>query len=278
MSVLIKKKSTLTFTNNPSLGATNISSDGSQFSVTLDKPLHIDKSCVSCTGEVIFASVWYVMPNISEKLGNNNFTYIYNGNTYTIIIPDGLYSLDQVNSYISKNFLENGFDTSLIVISGDDATQKSVLTFLFANTYVNFNVPNSIRTVLGFEATLVPSSPQGANYFIYSPNEAKFNSINNFYIRCNFTDGISLNSTNFGILTSIPIPPNSVGRNIAYQPPRPIVINLPELVGKPLSNLTFQLIDDQLRACPTLGEFFSFTLQVNYTLLMTTTDVPLMQF
>jgi hypothetical protein len=279
MSVIVNKSITLTFTNNPALGATQISADGSQFSVSLDNPINIPKSAVSCTGEIISASVWYVQPNISTTLKNNNFTYIYNGDTYEVLIPDGLYSLDQLSSYISKKFLETGFDPSLITITGDDATQRTVLTFSQPNLYVNFDVTNSIRTVLGFNEEIVPSSPQAANYFQYSDTEAKFNSINNFYIRSNFTDGIAINNTNFGILTTVPIPTtNSVGRQIQYQPNRPIIVNMPELVGKPLRNLTFQLIDDQLRPCPTLGEFYSFTLQINYSILLTDKDVPFMQF
>jgi hypothetical protein len=279
MSLLIKKVKCLTFTNDPDLGALSISPDGSQFSVQLDNPIVIPKGAVTCAIDVIGASVWYVQPNISVLLGNNNFTYIYNSDSYTLIIPDGLYSLEALNAIISRDFLSRGFDANLIILTGDDSTQRVIITFTQTNTQINFNVPNSVRTVLGFNADLVPAVIQPANYFVYGDNEAKFNTINNFYIRSSLvTDGMPINNTTFGIIAVVPIPPGSVGRLINYQPNIPVRIDTPELIGKSTSNFNFQLLDDSLRAAPTVGEKYSFILHIHYAILVTDMEVPLMTF
>ena len=279
MSILIKKIKCYTFTNDPKLGALSVSPDGSFFNVQLDNPIVVPKGTVSCTVDVIAANIWYVQPNISAALGNNNFTYIFNGVSYTIVIPDGLYSLEALNSLISKDFLSKGFNPSLINLSGDYSTQKVVITFSETNTQVNFNVANSIRTVLGFNAAIVPATIQPANYFVYSNSEAKFNTINNFYIKSSLvSDGLPVNNTTYGIIASVPIPPNSAGRLINYAPNITTRIDTNELIGKSTSNFSFQLLDDSLRASPTVGEYYSLTLRITYNILITTMDVPLLQF
>jgi len=206
MSILIKKIKCYTFTNDPKLGALSVSPDGSFFNVQLDNPIVVPKGTVSCTVDVIAANIWYVQPNISATLGNNNFTYIFNGISYTILIPDGLYSLEALNSLLSKDFLSKGFNPSLINLTGDYSTQKVIMTFSETNTQVNFNVTHSIRTVLGFNSVIVPATIQPANYFVYSNSEAKFNTINNFYIKSSLvSDGLPVNNTTYGIIASVPI-------------------------------------------------------------------------
>lgn len=279
MSILIKKIKSMTFSSNPALGALAPSSDGSFFNVQLDNPITIPKAAVSCSIDIIAASIWYVQPNISAALGNNNFTYIYNGISRTILIPDGLYSLENLNSIISKEFLSQGFDPSLINLSGDYSTQKVVMTFSDTNIQVNFNVANSIRTVLGFNAGLVPAVIQPANYFVYGNTEAAFNTINNFYIKSSLAnEGLAINSVSFNIIGNIPIPPNSAGRLINYAPTITTKVDTNELIGKSTSNFSFQLLDDSLRPAPTVGEFYSFTLRITYDILVTSLDVPMMQF
>jgi hypothetical protein len=278
MSILIKKVKCLTFTSDPNLSALSVSPDGSSFSVSLDTPIVIPKSAVSCAIDVISASIWYVTPNISQALSNNNFTYIYEGLSYSITIPDGLYSLEALNGLLSKDFLRLGFDPNLIVLTGDDSTQRCILTFTKTNTQVNFTVGNSVRTVLGFNPAIIPAAIQPANYFVYGDVEAKFNTINNFYIRSSLvSDGLPINNISAGIIASIPIPPNSVGRLINYSPNIPIRLDAPELVGKSTSNFSFQLLDDSLRPAPTLGEKYSFIMHIHYSILLTNLDVPLMQ-
>lgn len=279
MSILIKKVKSMTFSSNPALGALAPSPDGSFFNVQLDNPITIPKAAVSCSIDIIAANIWYVQPNISMTLTNNNFTYIYNGISRTILIPDGLYSLENLNSIISKEFLSQGFDPSLINLSGDYSTQKVVMTFSDTNIQVNFNVANSIRTVLGFNPGIVPAVIQPANYFVYGDEEANFNTINNFYIKSSLvTDGLPINNTTFGIIANIPIPPNSAGRLINYGPTITTKIDTNELIGKSTSNFYFQLLDDSLRAAPTVGEYFSFTLRITYDILVTSLDVPMLQF
>lgn len=278
MSILLKKVKCFTFSNDPNLGALSVSQDGSQFSVQLDNPIYIPKAAISCSIDVIGSNIWYVQPNVSDALGNNIFAYIYNGDNYSFTIQDGLYSLEALNALLSKEFLRNGFDANLIVLTGDDATQRCILTFTATNLQVDFTSPNSVRTVLGFNAGIVPATIQPINYFVFGDVEAKFNNINNFYITSSLCgDGLPINNVSTGIIASIPIPNGSAGRLISYQPNIPVRIDVPELIGRPISNFTFQLLDDNLKPAPTLGEKYSFILHIHYQVLITSLEVPLLQ-
>ena len=52
--------------------------------------------------------------------------------TYTEIIDDGLYSLDALNSYLAIKFQNRGFPGDLFVLTGNNATNEAIVTFLQA--------------------------------------------------------------------------------------------------------------------------------------------------
>jgi len=280
MSVIIRKSKCFTFSSDETLGARNKSPDGSLFNVHLDNPITIGKA-LSCEIALVGASIWYVQPNISEKLNNNIFKYIFNSEPFTIEIPDGLYSLENLNSLISKEFVLREQDPNLIQLTGDYSTQKVVITFLTSGTQVDFTVPNNIGSVIGFtESVLIPSTVEPDGYFVYGNEQANFNVINYFNI-CAPTlvnDGLSVNNTNFSIIGVVNIPPNSVGTNISYNPTTTIDIQANEMIGKTIGDLTFQLVDDKLRPCDTFGENYSFTIRITYSILLSNENIPLLPF
>jgi hypothetical protein len=57
-------------------------------------------------------SMYYSWFNISSALGNNTFSYTWiNGatkTTYNVVIPDGLYEISDLNSFLQFTFIENG--------------------------------------------------------------------------------------------------------------------------------------------------------------------------
>ena len=277
MSILIPKTLCYNFSSDPALGATQISEDGSSFVITLDQSIEIPQSAMNCTIDVIGANIWYVQPNISEVLGNNKFSYIYNAVTYNITIPDGLYSLDNLNSYLSIQYVNEGFASNLIVLTGNDSTQQTVATFTDTNLQIDFNIADSVAPVLGFNYTLVPLVIQAAGYSEFSPNIAAFNTINSFYIQCSIVSGgLPINNKSSSIIAAIPITA-SPGNLIVYTPNIPVEINAQEIIGKQTSTLNIRLLDDSLRPAPTNGEYFSFIMHIHYSVLLTDKKIPLLQ-
>jgi len=64
--------------------------------------------------EIAVSSVnmYYCWANISAALGNNSFTYRWTvgatNTTYTVLIPDGLYEVSDLNNYLQYKFIMNG--------------------------------------------------------------------------------------------------------------------------------------------------------------------------
>ena len=266
--MILNKSFCLNFTSDPTFNNGYISPDGSTFNISLNTPMSIPKSAISCYIETIEATIWYVQPNISNALMNNTFTFIYNSVSHTIVIQDGIYSLENLNDYISKYCVSLGYRSNLLVITGDYSTQKTIITYGDTNLQINFN-NSTVRTVLGFNAGIVPATIQPTDYFVYSDTEAKFNTINGFYISSSMVStGLPLNNSNNGIISKISITPNSVGRQIIYQPMVPIKINCDELIGKTINNINFRLLDDKFRNAPTLGESFTFVVRLSYDMVL----------
>ena len=280
MSVVINKCQSFFFSSSTENGAENRSADGSRFEVTLNNPLQLPKAAMEATLEVQQASTWNVSPNIAADFKNNVFQFttsnVASPGVNTLIIPDGLYSLDGLGAYLSTQFTNLGLPSNLITLTGDDATQKTVLTFLEAGDQVDFTVPGSCREILGFNARLAPTVGQQAGWSEFSDNSAAFNRVNSYVIRSNIvSDGLPINNVAAGVIATIPID-QAPGSQINYQPQNPIAIDCRELIGASKLNFSFQLADQLLRPTPTAGELWSFVLTFRWSILLTKERVPLL--
>ena len=206
MSVLIPKSMAFFFSSDETTGARNVSADGSKFTVYLDTPISLPSSAMDATIEITQASIWNTSYNVSASFGNNIFRFQTGLILYDLILPDGLYSLSGLNAYLGTQFVDLGFPSDLITISGDDSTQKTILTFLLANDQVDFTVANSIRLILGFNSRLAPLVGQSAGYNEFSDSTANFNRVNSYLIQSNLvSQGLNVNNRGAGIIASVPI-------------------------------------------------------------------------
>ena len=73
---LITVENTYFFSSDPSVGAKNLSDDGSKFEVRLDKPLAVPPSSIDVSVECRSANIWFTCPNISDELKNDRFYFI----------------------------------------------------------------------------------------------------------------------------------------------------------------------------------------------------------
>jgi hypothetical protein len=162
------------------------------------------------------------------------------------------------------------------VISGDDATQKTILTFLNAGDQVDFTQANSVREILGFNSRVVTSASAGFNEF--SDSTAAFNRVNSYLIKSTLvSQGLNINNIGAGVIASVPITV-SPGSQINYQPRNPIPIDASELVGQSKNVFTFSLLDQSLRPAPTAGEMYNFVVIFRWSVLLTSEKIPMMRF
>lgn len=276
MAVLVEKQISYIFNSDPASGSVNLSSDGSVFSVVLNTAISIPRGAVSALGGVVQANIWNTSPNISPAFNNNVFTFTTltsPAGTYTINIPAGLYSVDALNTYLSSQFVNIGLSPALISIGGDYATQLTILTIQSSGDSVDFTVPNSVRTVLGFNSEVLTAP--SANYTFYSEEEAAFNRNNSYIIAGNFVaQGIPVNNQSAGIVATVPISVEP-GSQIPYNPQNVVWFDCTELIGYSKLNMTFRLLNQSLMPTPTTGDYWSFVLVVKYSVLLSTSTLPL---
>lgn len=276
MSVILEKEQSYFFSSDPTVGATQIQQNGSVFSVALNSPISIPKGAIDAQVAINSAAIWYVNPNISVQLTNNEFTFTTTAapaGTYTITLPDGLYSLEGLNNTLSNAFVNLGLPSNLFVISGDDATQSTVITFLTSGDSIDFTVANSLRFILGFN-NAVYTAPS-ANYNLYSPNPAAFNADNSYLISSTLTSvGIPINNQSFGILVNVPITATP-GSQIVYQPANLVWSDASDLIGQIKQFITFRLTNQSLVPVDTVGEIWQFTLVIKWKLILSNESLPL---
>lgn len=263
---LIKKSVCLVFNSDPATGSQNLSADLSSFEVTLDDPLSIPSDAKECSGAIVAASIWNSAFNISNSFGNNKLrftTSVAPANTYVLTIEDGLYSVSGLNTAISTLLINLTLPGNLITISGDAATQKSIVNLLTSGDSIDFTYPNSVRTVLGFNSAVI-TAPSAA-YSFFSNNPAQFNRINSFVIASNLVPaGIPVNARTKGVIGQIGIDAKP-GRQVNYSPTNLINFDANDLIGEKRTNLRFALLDQNLRPVESV-DYYSFTLRLQFYL------------
>jgi hypothetical protein len=276
MAVTYQKSVTYYFSSDPAVGALNISPGGDAFSVQLNTPLSIPRGALACDLSVVSASIPYVNPNISAALSNNNFTFttsVAPAGTYSVTIPNGLYSLEGLGSFLSNSFINLGLPTNLITLSGDNATQKTVLTFLTAGDSVDFTPLTSVRTVLGFNSGIYTAPSAGFNQ--YSQNGALFNIDQQYVISTDLVStGIPINNQSYNIIGIIPIT-EAPGSIITYQPAQLVWVDAIELSSSMKTNFRIRLTNQNLTPVDLLGDRYQLTVTIVYTLLLSNTPLPL---
>lgn len=267
--VFVEFSETRIFSSNPANGAQNVNQDQNEFDIYLNEPISIPRNAINCTLEVVKAQVWYVQPNISEEIKNNQLEFVHNATTYNWTIPDGLYSLPDLNAYLSRQFVAEGLDADLFDFAAENSTQKVVLTFNYAGTRINFTAANSVNTLLGFNAIYYPLLvPSVAGESFTSQSTAALNRLETYLIHCSLVpNGIPINENGSNIIADIPISVDySPGDLIVFAPFNPIKTSTPNLVGQPIGNVHMRISDQEDRAIEMLGEYWSVTVTIRYML------------
>ena len=245
MAAFLLPKEKSYFFSTANLDANSVlSSDRSKLTITLDSPIEVSAGAIDATLEVETASLWHTSPNISEDKKNNTFSYLIEGVAQPpIVIETGLYSLTSLDAYLTREFESRNLSGDTVNITGNDSTQKAVLT-LNANVQVDFT-NTLLRNLLGFGPSIYPAEPVPTDKYLQTgTNLAGFNTINAFTIRSDIVSaGVPINNSGLNLLAVIQIPSGSVGRQINYTPMHPTKISASELRGKRKSTFNLTMCD-----------------------------------
>lgn len=128
---------------------------------------------------------FHSIPNIHS--GNNILSYTYDGDTVDVLIPTGSYELDEIAEYFNKYFMVM---TIPFKMQGNKNTQRVEIE-CDKNFILNFQIENTIATVLGFKQTIL----QGSDYHI-SDTIVRITNLTAIQIKCDLTTGSFHNGKN----------------------------------------------------------------------------------
>lgn len=181
------------------LNASNVEQNSNNNTLVYNFPNSIVlKDKYIAVSQIVMYYAWF---NITSKYSNNTFSYTWtNGSTtttYNVIIPDGLYNITDINSYLQWVMINNG--TYLINSSGD-------------NVYYVEMIVNPNRYAIQINTFLIPTSlPSGwslPSNFVGFPTTTQnpvFTVNSNFYKIIGYSLGFSTNS-NIGNTYVAPTP------------------------------------------------------------------------
>lgn len=256
----------LAFSSDPTLGAEQVSADGSSFSVSLGPPLAIPPDARDIEIGVVQASIWNTSPNIAAAFGANTFTYTTTAapaGTSTITIPDGLWDLASLGGYLSLQFQAAGRSSTLFEFGGAAATGQVAITAQYAGDSIDFTGPTAIWDILGFLPNIIAFATAGQT--IFGSALAKFNRNSTIVLTTSLIYGLQFNRRARGVISIIPIDV-APGSLINYNPSQLIMIDAPELRGATISNIDFALRNQSYEAMPTFGETYAFVVVISYQL------------
>ena len=259
----------LILSSNPANGATQITKNGSRFTVVFSRPLLVPKEAISCWITCENATVIFNTPNIILDT-NDTIRVMFDDGiimaTYDITIPAGLYDLDHLNATLSQQLSNAGALSDAVVLLPDTATSKVVIKY--RQFYqIDWTFGNNFRELLGFDSRIAPVGGFAATDNFYEPgdNIARLNTILYYLIHSDLVSGhgLRVNGNFEDTLLQVPIDV-SAGSQISYEPQNLQSLPAPNLIGQSLRELHVWLTDDQNNFVDTLGEFWSIRLNIHY--------------
>jgi hypothetical protein len=204
---------------------------------------------------LVSASMWYSWYNISEtQYANATWRYsVDNGATWLEhVIPDGLYSIDYLNSYFQKTVTEDGNDPAYLILTANYSTFRCVIT-LGVNYQLDLSVSN-LHKIIGFNQQILTVSKEGEG------NVNITNDINSISIHCSCVDSNASFLNNQPTDTVFSFVPRSGPSTLLDV--RPLHLIYLPITTRNLSSITIS-VTNQLNALVGLnGEHTSFVLHI----------------
>ena len=218
-------------------------------------------------------NTWYTHYNITAVLLNNTFRYSNdNASTWVdIVIPDGIYSMENIDTYIHSQLKVNGDTTT--DGSGNDVfpitIQPEGAVFSTGRSEI---VIDSVNFTPAFQVDLQSSVPGLQDLLGYddqiltatavSENIADINNgVNAWHVHSNLVGQSYTNGVSSDVIYQF-TPRVAPGSNVQEEPNNIIYV---QVASKIISNVTLKLTDQQNRLISLNGENITYQLHIRAT-------------
>lgn len=178
--------------SDPKQGFSFIVSDNqSRILTRFNPPLHL-KEGRSYEMALVNLETYYSIPNIHA--GNNSFRYSPDDGAswFPIALSTGSYGIEDINDELQRQLRLNKHKTK-IILDANRATLRATLT-LARRYQVDFDVPNSISSVLGFERQIY-TFDRSTNGYSEGEHIVNIISINSILVNSDIISGSYVDGT-----------------------------------------------------------------------------------
>jgi len=172
-----------------------------------------------------------------------------------IKIPTGCYEISAINIEVTRQVIKAGGKKGDVLITPNLNTLQCILVLKNDNIIIDFNVVNSLRSVLGFSARKYT----GPGRF-ESENVVNIMNVNSIMVHCDIIGGSRLNGEERPIIYSF-FPNVGPGEKIVTRPKN--LIYLPITLGV-ISRMTCWLTDQDNKSLNLRGEEITITFHIKY--------------
>lgn len=263
------KSISLFVSSDAQLGAFNITSGNNRFDIQFKNTIEIPHRAKNLTLQLTQATIWWTVLNISVEKQNNLFRLIVKGApdvVYDITIPDGLYSVSDLNNAINRELINQGLVSGLVILTPDNATGRVLLTLSELDLRIEW-ITGSMFLLTGFsEGQFVPAADftTGA-YSELAPNVAQFSDISSFLVHTTLLGGggipIGDMLDNVSGQVQITSPPGSL---INFQPQNPVRLDVSHLAGTNINEAQFYITDQLNREVDFNSENFTNLIEIKW--------------
>ena len=229
-----------------------ISDNTSSIRTTFSPPLIFPQDC-HYEMAVCSLETYYSFPNIDDS--NNTLKVSLNkGVKWNVIkIPTGCYEINAINIEIRRQVVKAGGKKDDVLISPNLNTLQCILVLKNDNIVIDFNVDDSLRSVLGFSARKCT----GPGRF-ESENVVNIMNVNSIMVHCDIIGGSRLNGEERPIIY-IFFHNVGPGEKIVTRPKN--LIYLPITLGV-ISRMTCWLTDQDNKPLNLRGEELTITFHI----------------
>ena len=233
-----------------------VSGSGSRLRTSYNPPLVFDSSDAGYEISLLRLETYFSFPNIDSS---NNCVRISidRGVTWcTVKIPIGCYDIDSINEVMQGVLMETYGERQKekhVILSANRNTLRCILEIRDTTTIVDFNIENSLRTVLGFTAKQYKKKGR-----FESENIVNILNVNSILVHCDIVGASRLNGIEAPVIYNF-FPDVSPGEKIVSQPKHLIYIPLTIDV---IPSMTSWLTDQNQKELDLRGEELTLTFHV----------------
>ena len=197
------------------------------------------------TASLTSINIFYSWYNISAYWGNNTFTISFGATPYVIVIPDGHYSINDLDSYIQHYCIDNGLylvnnlnqHVYYIQISANSTfyriqlnlkaidaslptgwTNPGGFAFTGAPNTPQITIPDNFSNIVGFVAGTYPPVLQATDYSVLGTLTPQVSPVQAVLVRSNILSSRYSNPSNLLAIFSVGNQDVAFGSLIEYEP------------------------------------------------------------